>query len=324
MKSTLSMIAVLAAAAITTANVSAHAADYPEKPVTIIVPFDPGAATDLAGRIIADELAKSLGQRFLVENKPGAAGAVGSQQCAQAAPDGYTLCVGVLGSHVTAAITNKKLPYDPAKDFTPISLLYASTMAIAVSTDQLKVKDFDNLVAYVRENPGKVSYGTAGVGSPQHLFIESLKQQHGLDLVHVPYNGGAQAVADTAAGYIQMVVASLPSVVPQVASGKLRIVALADAQKNPSQPDVALVKDTFPGTVFTGWAGIFGPAGLPDDIRDKLNEAIGAALASEPVRAGFAKLDAAPQHTTPDELHSMIVDTIALWKDVAEKAGIGR
>jgi tripartite-type tricarboxylate transporter receptor subunit TctC len=300
----------------------AAAQDYPTRPIEIIVGFQPGSASDIALRLMADELAKELGQPMVVINQPGAAGQAGAKACADAKPDGYTLCTGNEGTHVTGPVLKKDIPYDPVKDFAPITQTYRSTMGIAVNPDVLPVSTVDELIKFAKENPGKVKFGTSGVGGPQHLAGELLKQRTGIEMTHVSYNGAAPAVSDLVSGYLPMVISTLPAMLAQQQTGKVKIIAIGNAERRSDMPETPIISETVPDFVVEGWSGFFAPAGTDPAIIAKLNAAFVTTLNKDNIKDALAKISVDPVGSSPETLAKLIEDNLVRWKQVVELAGI--
>ncbi|MDB5944852.1 MAG: Tricarboxylate transport protein TctC [Ramlibacter sp.] len=243
---------------------------FPGKPLRILVPFPPGGSTDILARALAAQLTASMGVPVVVENKPGASGTMGSEILARAAPDGYTIGIAVPGTHTLPVALGRKVPYDPFKDFTPLSIPVTNPLAIVVSAD-LPVRTLKELVEYAKKNPRKLSYGTSGAGTSQHLMGEMLNQFAGIDIQHVPYKGGSGAMNDLLGKQIQVTYAVIATVLQHVRAGKLKILAVADDQRYADLPDVPTTQEALPGfQPKTSWMGVFGPAKLPAAIASYL------------------------------------------------------
>lgn len=251
---------------------------YPARPIKIIVPFPPGASTDLLGRALAHRMSINMGVPVVVENKAGASGIIGMELLAKAEPDGYTIGVTVPATHSLPVALNRKVPYDPLKDFTPLSIAARNPMAIVVNPS-VPVKTLDELVSYARANPNKLTYGTSGGGTSQHLVGEMLNQFAKTQIVHVPYRGGAGALNDLLAGQIQVAFVVIPTVMKHVKAGKLRMLAVVDDQRYSELPDVPTQSEALPGfSPKTAWLGVFGPAKLPPEVASRLTAEVQKAL----------------------------------------------
>jgi tripartite-type tricarboxylate transporter receptor subunit TctC len=267
----------------------ARAESYPNRPITIIAPYPPGATNDLTARLVGPKLTESLGQPVVVENRSGASGNIGTALAARAAPDGYTLMVGNDATHATNVFLYKDLGFDPVASFAPITLAVRNIIGLAAHPS-LPANDMAALIAYGRVNPDKLSYGSSGAGSPHHLAGELLQQLTGITLIHVPYRGGGPAVADLIGGQIPLVFASMAAVVSFRQAGKVKILAVVEGTRYAAMPDIPTIGETVPGFEMSSWLGFFAPAGTPAPIIDTLNRAIVAALQSDDVRG---KLDPA-------------------------------
>ena len=272
------LICSLAAATVVpVASGSALAQTYPNRPITVIVPFPPGASTDAVARLTRNVLARELGQPVVIENRAGAGGTLGAAVVANARPDGYTLLITVNPPLTMNMFIQKAFPYDARTAFAPISLAAESVLVLAVNA-KIPVGTVQELVDYVKRNPGKVSYGSAGIGSAHHIAGEMLKQRTGIDMAHVAYRGTAPAIQDLIAGNIQVSFGTTPAVLPHAQEGTIRIIALAEARRHPDLPGIPTMGETYPGIVTNTWLGFFAPAGTPRPIIDKLNAAMTLAL----------------------------------------------
>lgn len=276
------ILLVVAAFVGATANAAAQSG-WPEKPVRIIVNFAPGGSTDNAARPFADRLSKALGQQFIIENKSGASGTIGVEGFVRAAPDGYTFLV--TGSPVLVVIPQaRKVPWDPLKDLVPVAHLSDYMLPITVNPS-LPVNSIQELQAYAKANPGRLNCGSAGLGTFTHLICETLKSTAGIDNLHVPYRGGADALNDFLAGVTQL--HSEPNVLPHVKSGKAKLLAIADRERHPDYPHVPLISEAFPDIAIVGWFGLFAPTGTSPAIVKKLNEEVIKIAAAPDMRTLF-------------------------------------
>jgi tripartite-type tricarboxylate transporter receptor subunit TctC len=295
---------------------------YPNKPVRLLVGFAAGGPTDQVARVVATELTEKFKQPFIVDNRPGGNGAIAAQAVIGGAPDGYTLLVGTSGALTVSPSILKNMPYQPLKDLTAVSMLAGFPYALVVPTE-LPVHDLKSLVDYVRANPGKVSYSSAGIGSVNHLAGEWFKSLAGIDISHVPYKGDAPALVDLVAGRVQMGFNTPTTAMPQVRAGKLRaIAATSEAPTNliPGLP--AMAQNGFPGFVVEPWNGILGPAGMPKDAVQKLNRAVNEILARPDVQA---KVQATGQYVLlgdEDALRKRMERETAKWREVARLANV--
>ncbi|VTU19418.1 tripartite tricarboxylate transporter substrate binding protein [Variovorax sp. PBL-E5] len=298
----------------------AQAADFPSKPIRIVVPFPPGGATDEAARLIATQMGAHWGQPVVVDNRPGAGGNVGSDIVAKSAPDGYTLVMGVTGSHAINISLYSKMPYDPVKDFVAISQV-AVVPNVLVVHPSVPAKNLAELVALAKTEPGKLNYASLGNGTAAHLGMEMLKTAAGIDVTHVPYKGSAPAVSDLIAGQVQMMVDGLPSSLPHVKAGQLRAIALTSLHRSPSLPDLPTIAETYPGFYADAWSGLFAPKGTPKPIIDKLSTEVQRILRLPDVRQKLAALGAEPVGSTPAEFEAHVNREIAKWAKVVKSSG---
>ena len=247
---------------------TAHAAlaqTYPAKPITIVIGYTPGAVSDLAARTIADGLHQAWGQPVIVDNRPGSGGNIGAAFVARSAPDGYTLMIGTDATMASNVHLYRHVGFDPVRDFAPVANVGANIICLAVNA-QLPIKSVADVIAYAKANPGKLSYGTSGTGSPHHLAGELLRQKTGIDIQHVPYRGGGAAVNDLLGGHISMAFLSLSAVVPHLNTGKVRMIAMVEKTRYAAMPDVPVIGETVPGFEMSSWIGLFAPAGTPADV----------------------------------------------------------
>jgi len=313
------MIGALLAAAFAA---TAHAQDYPNKMVRIVVPFPPGGSTDLLARQLAEKLAQALGQPVIVENRPGAGGTVGSAYVAKAAPDGYTLGMGVTGSHGVSYSLYSKPPYDPVKDFAPISMVVNSPL-ILVRTPEIPAKTVAEFVDYAKANPGKVSYGSPGNGTSMHLTGEMFAQATAVSLLHVPYKGSAGVLNDLLGGQLQSAFADLLVVQQFIKSGKLQPIAVTSSTRHPMFPEVPTIAESgVPNFEALSWQGLFAPAGTPAAIVNKLNAAVVQVLQRQDMKEFFASQGFIVAPTSPDEFGRFVAAEVKKWGDIVKKAGV--
>jgi tripartite-type tricarboxylate transporter receptor subunit TctC len=311
----------VAAALVLLAPFAALAQTYPSRPITIVVGYTPGAVSDLAARTVADGLTTAWGQNVIVENRPGSGSNIAAGYAARMPADGYTLMVGTDATMTSNVYLYKHTPYDPVKDFVPIINAGANIICLAVNSE-LPIKTVADVIAYAKANPGKLSYGSSGAGSPHHLAGELLHQKAGIDIVHVPYKGGGAAVNDLLGGHIGMAFLSLSAAVPQLSSGKIRIVAMVEKTRYAAMPDIPTIGETVPGFEMSSWVGFLAPAGTPQPIVKKLNEAIAKILTGENVKAKLAKLGLVVQAGPPEEFAAAINDGLKVRGDLIKAAGI--
>ena len=295
---------------------------YPAKPVRVVVPYPPGGAPDLVTRLIAQKISVPLGQPVVVENRAGASSIIGAEYVARAAPDGYTLLLGTTTTHVTNMLLIRKLPYDAFKDFTPITAVLEPVTSLVVHPS-LPVNSVQELVAYAKRNPGKISYSSTGIGSVFHLAGEIFNLVSGVDMVHVPYKGAVQALADTIAGRVEVSYAALGNSLPQVRAGKLKMLAVLEGTRVASLPEVPTVKESVPGFEKpSGWYAFFGPAGLPLPIVSRLNAEIVKVLQTPEIRSGFEANAQLVIASSPAELAALMKKTFDTFVKAIEVAGL--
>jgi tripartite-type tricarboxylate transporter receptor subunit TctC len=298
----------------------ALAQDYPSRPVRLIVPFPPGGSNDVVGRLVAMQLSTQLGQQVFVDNRGGAGGVIGTEACATAAPDGYTLCIISIAHAVNPAL--HKLNYDPIKSFTPISIFATGPNVIAINPT-LPVNSVKELVALAKQKPGELNYASAGVGSFQHLGGELFKITAGVDIVHVPYKGGGPAMQDVISGHVKIMFSSLIQTTPFIKSGQLKALGTGGAKRSSVLPDVPTISEAgVPGYVADNWWGLAAPAGLPEALVEKLFAASQAALKSPELLAAFEREGAAPVTMTTAEFGDYIKGEIAKWGRVVKEGNI--
>jgi tripartite-type tricarboxylate transporter receptor subunit TctC len=274
-------------------------AAWPEKPVTLIVPWAPGGSTDILARMLSEHLTKSLGQPFIVDNKAGASGNIGSNIVARAKPDGYTLLVGSMSTHAMNQALYTNMPFRAVEDFTPVSLLayVTNTMVTHPSVPANNVKDF---IAYCKANPGKINFASAGPGSTNHLSAALFEKATGCKMTHVPYKGGAPAVLDTVAGQTQLLFSAGTQTLPHVKAGKLKLLAVTESKRSALLPNIPTVAETVPGYELAVWYGFFGPKDLPADIVKRLNTEINRIMATPDVREKMGAIGVEVTQSTPE------------------------
>ena len=297
-------------------------AAYPSQTIKMIVPYPAGGTTDFLGRLVAEQLQSGLGATVVVENRPGAATSTGAELVARAEPDGYTL---LMATSTTLAINKtlyKKLPYDPVKDFTPISLVAAVPFALVVNP-QLPVTTLSEFIAYARSKPG-LAYGSAGNGSPQHLGAEMLKAAADIDIRHVSYRGSVPAMLDVIAGHIPFMVVDLQPALPQIRAGKVRVLGVTTLNRVTAAPDIpTLAEGGLKGFELVAWQGVVAPAGLPHAIVDRLAAQIGKLVADPSTRAKLTAIALEPlPPSTPDSFAAYVRAEVDRWADIVRKSGI--
>jgi tripartite-type tricarboxylate transporter receptor subunit TctC len=296
---------------------AAAADDYPNRPVRLIIPFPPGGSNDVVGRLVARHLSEKIGQQVFVDNRGGAGGVIGTEACATAAPDGYTLCIISIAHAVNPWL--HKLNYDPIKSFVPISVL-ATGPNVLVVNPSLPIRSVKELIALAKQKPGELNYASAGVGSFQHLGGELFKLMAGTNIVHVPYKGGGPAMQDVISGHVKIMFSSLVQTTPFIKSGQLIALGTGGAKRNPVLPDVPTIAEGgVPGYVADNWWGIVAPAGTPQPIIDKVYKDAQAALQAPELQAQFDREGASTLTMTSAEFGEYIKTEIAKWERVVKE-----
>ncbi len=303
-----------------TAAAQPAAQDYPNRPVTLVVPFAPGGSTTIVARIIAERMAETLGQQIIVDNRPGAGGTVGTRQVAKSAPDGYSIALGYTGTLAIGPSLFPNVGYDVRRDFAPVGRIATApnTLAVHPSFDVHSVKE---LIAYAKANPGKVNYGSAGVGTVGHVAGELLATRAGIKLTHIPYKGTGPAMTDLLGGHILMSFAPVPAVHESAHNGLLRLIAVTSLTRSSLEPDVPTIAETLPGYEAVLRYGLVAPAGTPRAVVDRLNKELRAALASEEVRSRLAVEGAEPLPSSPEDYAADIDREEAQWSKVVKASG---
>ncbi|RDI58635.1 Bug family tripartite tricarboxylate transporter substrate binding protein [Microvirga subterranea] len=296
-------------------------ADYPTRPVRVVVPYAAGGGTDFFARLVFAEIGNRLGQQFVIENKAGAGTNLGAESVARAEPDGYTLLLGDSSTFATNRSLYRSLSFDPYKDFSPVSLSGRFALVLLVNTDKLKVNSVKELVEAAKKAPGSINYGTPGLGSPFHLATELLSQQAGIKLTHVPYRGAAPAVQDLVAGNISTMFIDFATARSQL-SGPVKAIAVASPREFAGLPGVPPVSADFPGFEAWAWQGIVAPAGTPPAIVAKLNEAYRQTVAQPAIRDKLTGAGIEVLQSTPEEMASYMQAEGAKWEQVIKTAGI--
>jgi tripartite-type tricarboxylate transporter receptor subunit TctC len=300
---------------------TAYSQDYPNRPIRLIIPFSPGGTSDIVGRLVGAKLSDELGQTVVVDNRGGAGSTLGTGIAARATPDGYTLLI----SHVGLAINQtlySKLPYDGLTDLTPIAKVGLAPAAV-VANNKLPVKNMRDLIAMAKQQPGKLNYGSGGVGSSGHLSVALLEYVAGVKFTHVPYKGGGPSVLATIAGEVQIAIPTLPTAATHAKAGRLRMLAVTSAKRSPAVPDIPTVKESgVPEYVYETWYGIFAPAGLPKSIITRLNQATVKVLGMSDLRAQLSSQGIEPDSSTQAEMAKILRDDTARWANIIKAAGI--
>jgi tripartite-type tricarboxylate transporter receptor subunit TctC len=288
----------------------------------MLVGFPPGGANDLMARIVAQKLSESLGQPVVVENRPGASGVIAAEALAHAAPDGYTLMLGSTGTNTIAPALTAKLPYDPVRDLAPVGLVGIASSALVVNS-QVPAQNVAELVALARARPGKLTYASSGNGTTLHLGGELFKLLAGVDLLHVPYKGNAQALNDVAGGQVDLIFSALPPVLPLAKSGKVRILGVGMPQRLRSAPDLPTIAEQgVAGYEMWTWYGVFTTGGSPAEAIERISRDLRAALADAKAREQIAAQGAEASPGTPAELRALVAAELEKWARVAKSAGI--
>jgi len=297
------------------------AQDYPARTTTIICPYAPGGATDILARMLARGLEGRLGKSFVVENRPGAGTVLAAHVVAKAAPDGYTLLMGTSTPLAINATLHRKLPYDPARDFVPLALI-ANVPFVLVVTPSLPVKSVADLIKYAKTNPGKLSFGTSGPGSPHHLYMELFKTMTGTDMVHVPYKGSVPALTDVIAGRIPVMFVDLAPSLQFIKNGNVRAIGISSKTRVPQLPDVPPVAESVPGFEAVAWQMLVAPNGTPKPIVDRLHAELKGIEAIPEFKEQVAKLGTVPVDTpSVAELQAYVKSEIIRWGKIVEKSG---
>ncbi|MFZ9550696.1 MAG: Bug family tripartite tricarboxylate transporter substrate binding protein [Hylemonella sp.] len=293
---------------------------YPSKPVTVIVPQAAGGANDAIARIIAQQLGQQMGQQFIVENRPGAGGNIGTAAAAKARPDGYTLVLTVNSAHVINPALYRNTGFDPVKDFEPISPV-ATAGYVLVANNGFAPNNITELVAAAKAQPGKIYIGSAGNGTLNHLIGEMLGKATDIQMVHVPYKGAAAAVTDLVGGQVQVSVQSLPSSIAFIKSGKIKVLGVVNEKRVAALPNVPTLGETIKGFGSTPWYGLLAPAGTPRDIINRLQQEISKAVESPEVRERLAGVGCEPYKSTPEQFASLILEDLPKWAKIVKDSG---
>lgn len=295
---------------------------YPAKPITLIIPFPPGGSTDIIGRIAADGLQRELGRPLVIDNRGGAGGAIGAKAIADAAPDGYTLGVATVSTHVVNPVVRSDLRYDPLKDFSYISEIAAVPNSLSVNPS-VPAHTIAQFIEYARQNPGKLNYGTPGVGSLGHLIGETFKYSAKVNLTHVPYRGAGPALNDALAGQVQVLFDNLPSSLPHIRSGKLRILAVASEKRVASLPDVPTFAESgLPLVNDPSWFGLVGPARLPPEIVSRLHAALVATLQQPETQKRIEAAESTPVGNSPEAFRNVVAHALDNTRKVVREANL--
>jgi tripartite-type tricarboxylate transporter receptor subunit TctC len=317
-------VMALTAAGVLSASTIACAQTYPDRPVTIIVPFSPGGGVDTMARLLAEKMRTSLDQSVIVQNKPGASGMLGAQYVVEAKPDGYTLLLGSAGeTSINAYVYKDSMRYSPTKDLAPVTLI-ARVPNVLVAGPSLKADNVADLIKYAKANPGKVTYATSGVGNPQHLNGELLDSMAGIKMLHVPYKGAAAQLADVAGGNVDMTFVSYTGAAPFIQNGKVKALAVTSPTRTSFAKDIPALAETeqLAGYNLQNWFGLFVPAGTPPKVIDQLNKAATAALHDPELDKQLRSQGGEPAPMTPDEFAQFIQQESVQYKKIVEQAHI--
>ena len=316
----LTVSTVFALAGLAGATVAQAQTDFPSKAIKIVVPFAPGGAADTTARLLSEPLAKKLGQPVIVENKPGGGATVGASYVVNAPADGYTLLYTTPGPQITNPYLMAKLPYDPDRDLVPVTRLSWFPNVLVINP-KLPINSVAELIAYARKNPGKVNFGSAGIGASSHLAGELFKAEAKVDITHVPYKGTGQAVQDLVAGNLQMVIDSLSVYLPYIKSGQVRAIGIAMPQRSPLLPDVPPIADQLKGFDATAVNYLSAPAGTPAPVINKLNQAIVEIMADPALQERMIGMGMIPKTSTPEEMAREVKAEQIKWKKVIQDSG---
>ena len=311
----------LIGAALAVASLHGIAQPYPSRPVRMLIPFTPGGGADISGRLIGRALTERLGVQFVIDNRPGASTMIATDIVAKAPRDGYTLLMST-GTHTINPSIFIKRPFDEIKDFTPIVLVSNSPNMLAVFNGA-PMKNLTDFVAYAKANPGKLTYGSGGHGTHQHMAVEMFNLIANIKITHVPYKGGVPAINEAIGGQIMMVTTSVPALAPFVKAGKLRAIAVTSAKRSSYVPDIPTIAEQgYPGFDVNYWLGLMGPAGLPPAVVAKINQDVNAALKAPEVREQFLQQGAEPAGGSAQQFVELVKREIGEWAEVVKKTGI--
>lgn len=293
---------------------------YPGRPVTIVVPLSAGGVTDVVARYVAQKLSEAWKSPVVVENKLGAGGAVGAEYVAKATPDGYTLIMGTVSSHAINASAYPNLRYDNLRDFEPITRVAAGPNMLVVHPS-VPVKNVAELVQYLKSNPGKLSYGSTGVGTSTHVLAELFKMTTGTSIVHVPYKGSSQMMGDLVGGQVQLAFDNMPTALAQARAGKVRALAISSEERWPGNPEIPTIAESLPGFVATSWQGLFAPKGTPSDVLRQLSSQVQRILQEPEAVRRFQELGTRACGMPMDQFRQFVRDETERWAEVVKKAG---
>lgn len=310
---------LLLGAAMALGLAGAAAAEYPDRPITLVIPFAAGGSTDVVGRIVAERMSQELGQQVIVQNVGGAGGSLGAGQVAKADPDGYTILMATVATHALNPLILKQKPYDPVADFAPVSLLVLVPNVLAVNPE-LPVNTVQELIDLAKAEP--LAYASSGNGTPLHLSGELFKAMAGVDITHIPYKGSGPALTDVLGNQVPIIFDNLPSASGHIASGKLRALGVTTAERAPSFPDIPAIAETLPGYETYTWNALFAPAGTPPEAVEALNKAALAAMADPAVAERMKEFSATIVASSPEELAEHVKAEMAKWEPVVRDANV--
>jgi tripartite-type tricarboxylate transporter receptor subunit TctC len=314
-------LAAAVIAALTMSVLPAAAQTYPTRPITLVVPFPAGSTTDLVGRILADKLGDALGQRVVIDNRGGAGGVVGTESVARAEPDGYTLLMGTIGTHSINPYVYPKISYDPVADFTPI-IQFGTAPNVLVVHPSLPVKTVKELIEYAKARPGQLNYASSGNGTSNHLSGAMFAAREGIKASHLPYRGGAQAITDLLRGEVQFMFYHYLPLLPHIAEGKLRALAITSASRISALPDVPTMKEAgMDDFEVSAWFGVYAPPKMPAPLVQKIHGAISGIINSPAVKASLIEQGIDPVNGSPEDLLALTKSEMARWSKVVEQAG---
>ena len=320
------MLGAVLALGCSAATVGAQTGAWPNKPIKIVVPFAPGGTTDILARAIAPDLSKAFGQQFVIENKGGAGGNLGAEQVAKSPGDGYTLLMGTVGTHGINRALYAKLPYDPFKDFVPISLVAGVPNVMVVNTEFAaahKINTVPDFIRYAKANPGKMNMASSGNGTSIHLAGELFKSMTGTFMTHIPYRGSGPALLDLAGGNMQVMFDNLPSAMQLIKAGKIKALAVTSSQRSAALPDVPTVEEAanLKGFEASSWFGLLAPAGTPADVVNRIQQEVAKSLATPALKERLATLGAIPSGNTPAQFAALIEAEHKKWAEVVKASG---
>ena len=318
----LNLLRLAALAAALAWTVGATAQTYPSKPIKWIVPYTPGGITDNVTRVVTQRLQEQTGWNIVVENKPGANSILGADLAAKAAPDGYTFLTVIAAHAANATLYAGKIPYDPVKSFAPVSLAAIAPL-IMTANNNMPVKDAKELIAYAKANPGKISFGSSGIGAAAHLTTELFKQTAGVDMVHIPYKGTAGALQDLMGGNIQILVDTPSALMPHVRGGKIKAIGMFSSKRLGGAPEVPTMAEAGgPALEAATWVLFLAPAGTPREIVNRMSAEVAKAVAATDIKGRFEALGIEPVGNTPEQAAKFLADEIAKWSKVITTAGV--